>query len=249
MVKMVMRHITITLAVVALFLGVPARAQQNGAAQPTQFPPTRSAEAIAPGSPAGMVPAAPPLVHPQPGDVANDVWGPDKPMTPAVPAPGGGLYSIGPCDEVTGHGYCCPTDWYLDQRVRVMYHPKVRSIALGAVRRRGDIAAGRSQHRKHCLREHHGSSERADVANGDFGSGRRLRRHVRALSGTRLGQSRPLFGVLVLRGKRVARDRGPAYAGHHYRDQHGHDLSQQRPTSQQYRGHVRQPLHVHSVPT
>jgi hypothetical protein len=88
-------------------------------------------EAIAPGNPVGAVPATPPSVQPQPGGAANNVWGPEKPATPAVPAPGGGLYSIGPCDEVTGNGYCCPNDWYLDQRVRFMYHPKVRNVPLG----------------------------------------------------------------------------------------------------------------------
>ena len=65
--------------------------------------------------------------HPGPYNVWNEV----KPAHPPVPAPGGGTYSIGPCDQVTGNGYCCPKEWYVDQRVRIMHHPKPRGTVVG----------------------------------------------------------------------------------------------------------------------
>lgn len=99
-----------------------------------------SLESIAPGSPTAAVGEQTPMLEPlpdagqavpAPGSV--NVWAPQGAPTPPVPAPGGGLYSVGPCDEITGQGYWCPKDWYLDQRVRIMYHPNTRPQAMGLI--------------------------------------------------------------------------------------------------------------------
>jgi Putative beta barrel porin-7 (BBP7) len=34
----------------------------------------------------------------------------------------------GPCSDILGKGENCPKDWYLDQRVRIMSHPKPRGV-------------------------------------------------------------------------------------------------------------------------
>lgn len=135
-----MRRTSISLAIIAVFLTVPAMAQQRAPMPPTppiDQQPYPTAEVIPSGTPTGVVGGAALAPQPEPSYPASqdpqNVWGPEKSANPAVSAPGGGLYSVGPCDEVTGDGYCCPKEWYLDQRVRFMYHPNPRKRAVGQI--------------------------------------------------------------------------------------------------------------------
>ncbi|MGD9126046.1 MAG: BBP7 family outer membrane beta-barrel protein [Planctomycetia bacterium] len=53
-------------------------------------------------------------------------WDPKNPET-LYPAPGPEpAPAMGPCDQRTGRGYWCPKNWYVDQKVRIMYHPTAR---------------------------------------------------------------------------------------------------------------------------
>lgn len=56
-------------------------------------------------------------------------WDPENPET-LYPAPGPTpTPPLGPCDQRTGRGYNCPRNWYLDQQIRIMYHPTTRARA------------------------------------------------------------------------------------------------------------------------
>ena len=37
---------------------------------------------------------------------------------------------IGPCCALCGNGKCCPKNWYVDQRIRIMTHPRPRDIVF-----------------------------------------------------------------------------------------------------------------------
>jgi len=152
-----MRRTTIRLAIVALLVGSSAWAQEivpgqpMGSAQPT--PPMAGQDTNVSGGYQGIqqVPlqpspeagGAPPQQQWQP--LETIVAMPD-PTTSGTVLPEGTIAEgeipmlgtmvqtrpHGPCCEKTARGYCCPPNWYLDQRVRVLHHPKPRGTILGA---------------------------------------------------------------------------------------------------------------------
>ncbi|NLE40178.1 MAG: BBP7 family outer membrane beta-barrel protein [Pirellulaceae bacterium] len=149
-----MRRTTICLAIVALLLGVPVSAQEYMPGYPTS--PTLSADPLPAGGEmaTGQIQTMPepPQAARAPGDPApQQQWQPLEQVAPSPDVtvsgelvPGGVMqqgmmagpmpdeYPRGPCCEKTGRGYCCPPNWYLDQRVRVMYHSKTKWAVIGA---------------------------------------------------------------------------------------------------------------------
>jgi len=143
-----MRRTTICLAIVALLLGVPVSAQEYVPSNPAS--PTLPAEPLPAGgeAAAGQIPATPepPRAAQAPGDpVPHQQWQPLEQVAPGPDVtasgeivPHGAMqpemmfgpmpdeYPRGPCCEKTGRGYCCPPNWYLDQRVRAMYHSRAK---------------------------------------------------------------------------------------------------------------------------
>ncbi|HLA85062.1 MAG TPA: hypothetical protein VJL29_09725, partial [Thermoguttaceae bacterium] len=148
-----MRRTTICLAIVAVCLGGSAWAQDFMPEQPG-FPaepvaPVAVPDVGAPGQPGGMqqVPGLQPAAAvPSPSQPPQN-WQPMETITPIpdvtasgepippgqmlVPGPMMQAAPHGPCCEKTAKGYCCPPNWYLDQRVRVMHHPKPRGTIVG----------------------------------------------------------------------------------------------------------------------
>lgn len=41
-------------------------------------------------------------------------------------------YGVGPCCALCGGGKCCPKEWYVDQRIRMMTHPRPRSVIFSS---------------------------------------------------------------------------------------------------------------------
>ncbi|MBN1911006.1 MAG: BBP7 family outer membrane beta-barrel protein [Pirellulales bacterium] len=113
-----MRRTTLSLAIVALLLGSRGLAQQ--VIPPGQaYPDTRAVTSS-------------PLLQPTPeanSPLTANHWESSSMSMAAAMHEAAGL---GPCDEVTGEGYCCPTAWYVQQGVRIMHHPKPRRISLGS---------------------------------------------------------------------------------------------------------------------
>lgn len=82
------------------------------------------------------MPAGEPMLQPEPfqaesamssfapGSMENS-WNQQPPMVEANPN------GIGPGCVLCGGGKCCPKSWYVDQRIRIMTHPKPRSSGLG----------------------------------------------------------------------------------------------------------------------
>lgn len=108
-VEMAMRLSTITICLFVFCIGLPAVAQESISAGQVQ-------------------PVADPSAGTYTYDPSNyNQWDPQNPET-LYPAPGPApTPPLGPCDQRTGRGYYCPKNWYVDQRVRIMYHPTSRA--------------------------------------------------------------------------------------------------------------------------
>lgn len=123
--NMAMRRTIASLAIIALLLGgqalakppgpVPEADMMGGMGQPLLGPQPGTGQ---PGWPNGGSPVAEPNWIQDPSDCGCGVC-------PVGPGP------VGPCGEITGEGYCCPPAWYLDQRIRIMHHPKTRYEVIG----------------------------------------------------------------------------------------------------------------------
>ena len=146
-----MRRTTICLAIVALLLGTQAWAEDvlPGLPIPQTQPaaPVAVPDAVVPGNASGAQPG-PVQSQPSPnGPAPNQQW---QPLETIVPMPDVTTSNVnmpntelsmlgpviqarphGPCCEKTGRGYCCPVNWYVDQRVRFLHHPKPRGTMVG----------------------------------------------------------------------------------------------------------------------
>ncbi len=150
-VELAMRRTTICLAVVVLLLGGPAWAQEVLPGEP--MPPVEPGgpEAVPGGPASGEAGQASGQASPEPsGQPPPQKW---QPLEEIIPMPDvttsnttppvgatpmtsmvGPLMEArprGPCCEKTGRGYWCPPNWSVDQRVRVMHHPKPRGTITG----------------------------------------------------------------------------------------------------------------------
>lgn len=151
-----MRRTTFRLAIVAWLLGGTAWAQEYAqeliAPQPVASaqPTVQSTAPAAP--PASNAPASDSLTPDYGTTPPHQKWQPMEVITPipdvttsnALPSDGampegqilmpGTMVQPrphGPCCEKTARGYCCPPNWYLDQRARVMSHPKPKETPIG----------------------------------------------------------------------------------------------------------------------
>ena len=122
-----MRLSTITICLLVFWTCLPAIAQEPiGLGQPQPVPdPSSYNQAVAQDSAALTVnPAAQQYDY---DPASYNQWDPNNPET-LYPAPGPApAPPLGPCDQRTGLGYNCPKNWYVDQKVRIMYHPTARA--------------------------------------------------------------------------------------------------------------------------
>lgn len=141
-----MRRTLISLAIVALLLCGRTMGQSTGP-QGAQVVPgivTPIPDAAIPGTIPALenVPAGQTVLQPEPlqtgplqaepemssfaaGSMENS-WNQQPPMMEGNPN------SVGPCCALCGAGKCCPKNWYVDQRIRIMTHPRPRNIAFSS---------------------------------------------------------------------------------------------------------------------
>jgi len=146
-----MRGTAIRLAIVAWLLSGTAWAQEVVPGQPVPpgqpTTPAAAPGATVPGSLGGTQQA---LGQPSPGSGGappQQQWQPLETIVPipdvttsSAAVPGGVMPAMGavippeahgPCSEKTGRGYCCPPNWFVDQRIRYIHHPKPRGTIMG----------------------------------------------------------------------------------------------------------------------
>ena len=80
-------------------------------------------EAMPTGQP--MLQAEPEMSSFVPDSIGNS-WNQQPPMGEANP------FGVGPCCALCGGGKCCPKDWYVNQRIRIMTHPRPRDIIFSS---------------------------------------------------------------------------------------------------------------------
>jgi hypothetical protein len=125
LVNMAMKRTIASLAIVALLLGGQALAQPPGS-----VPEADMTGGV--GQPLlGLQPGAGQPGWPNVGSpVAEPNWIQDPSDCGCGVCPVG-QGPVGPCGEITGEGYCCPPSWFVDQRIRIMHHPRTRDIVIG----------------------------------------------------------------------------------------------------------------------